>query len=83
MGQKNSTSTMFHLFSSGYSDQLLTFSMNDVTGKLNLIGQTKIGENASFGLVDNNDNNGSNSLYLVHETDNYNNQFENSGAISR
>jgi hypothetical protein len=57
--------------------------MNDVTGKLDLIGQTKIGENASFGFVDINDNNGFNSLYLVHETDNYNNQFENSGAISR
>ena len=69
---------MYTLFSSGYSDQLLSFSMDDVSGKLNLTGQTKIGESASFGMISN-----TNDVYFVHETENFENKFLNSGAVSR
>ena len=72
---------MYTLFSSGYSDQLLSFSMDDVSGKLNLTGQTKIGENASFGMISNNTK--TSDVYFVHETENFENKFINSGAVSR
>jgi hypothetical protein len=44
---------MYNLITTGYSDQLMTFRMDDITGKVNTMGQMKIGENASFGLVNN------------------------------
>ena len=66
---------MFNLFSSGYSDGLITFAMDDVTGKINPVGHSPIRENTSFAVVDNDHT----AAYFVHEVDN----FERSGAISR
>ena len=66
---------MFNLLTSGYSDQLLTFTIDDVTGKIAPAGQHLSRENASFAVIDDDRE----AAYFVHEVDN----FEHSGAISR
>ena len=66
---------MFNFLTSGYSDQLLTFTFDDVTGKILPAGQFLVRENASFAAVDDERS----AVYFAHEVD----DFEESGAISR
>ena len=75
-------SCSYNIFTTGYSDKILWYSVNEAQLEVSILGQSTIEPNLSFGAVDHANKN----IYFVHEVQNYTNikqKWTNSGAVSR
>ena len=70
--------TMYRIFTTGYSNKIVWYTVNEDTLKIEFQGDSEIESNLSFGAVDEVHN----SIYFVHEEKQYGN-FTNNGAVSR
>ena len=69
---------MTQMFTSGYSDELLHFTVNEDTHSISYVDSWKVESNFSFGYVSDKFS----SLYFIHEVSEYEGT-PNSGAVSR
>ena len=69
---------MTQMFTSGYSDELLHFTVNEDTHSISYVDSWKVESNFSFGHVSDKFS----SLYFIHEVSEYEGT-PNSGAVSR
>ena len=69
---------MTQIFTSGYSDELLHFTVNEDTHSISYVDSWKVESNFSFGHVSDKFS----SLYFIHEVEVYEGT-PNSGAVSR
>ena len=72
----------YNIFTTGYSDKIIWYSVNEAQSEVSILGQSTIEPNLSFGAVDHANKN----IYFVHEVQNYTNiepKWTNSGAVSR
>ena len=70
--------TMLNMFTSGYSDELLHFAVNEDTHHVSYVESWKVESNFSFGHVSDKFS----SIYFIHEVTEYEGT-PNSGAVSR
>ena len=75
MGVEKNLSSMF---TSGYSDELLHFTINEDTHSMSILDSWKVESNFSFGHVSDKFS----SVYFIHEVNEYDGT-PNSGAVSR
>ena len=69
---------MTQMFTSGYSDELLHFTVNEDTHSISYVDSWKVESNFSFGHASDKFS----SLYFIHEVSEYEGT-PNSGAVSR
>ena len=76
IGNANCQPNYNHVYTSGYSNKIQTFSFFDAT--LDQATEIELEDNLTFAIYDEEYE----TLFAIHEVESYG-QFENSGAISR
>ena len=69
---------VYNIFTTGYSNKIIWYSVNEAKLKVSFQGESEIEPNLSFGAVDPINK----SIYFVHEVRDYG-ELKNSGAVSR